>query len=129
MSTISAVASDSKRVFEEVADLSRKHQIEYRFEQAESANGMIRKYFYFGDKLVGVGDDQTSARQAKLKAAQQGVVNIKDGKTVQMHFPKNGKSFKFNKLTLSDDIGLMESLKNGMLTDTQALNEIVEERE
>jgi hypothetical protein len=26
-------------------------------------------------------------------------------------------------------VGLMESLKNGMLNDTQALNEIVEERE
>ena len=43
-------------------------KVEYKFESAE-ANGLARKYFYFGDKLVGIGED-SSPRQAKIKAAQ-----------------------------------------------------------
>ena len=43
-----------KRVFEIVNELSLEHKVEYRFETVE-ANGVVKKYFYFGDKLVGTG--------------------------------------------------------------------------
>jgi len=58
MSTVTTVGAtnDTKKVFEEITELARQHKAEFRFEQADR-NGMIRKYFYFGDKLVGVGDD------------------------------------------------------------------------
>ena len=51
---------ESKKVFEQIAQLSMERQTEYRFDQAD-ANGLVRKFFYFGDLLVGLGED-VSAR-------------------------------------------------------------------
>lgn len=48
-----------KRIFEEVADLARQQQCDYKFDTAE-LNGVVRKYFYFGDKLVGLGEDPSA---------------------------------------------------------------------
>jgi|LakMenEpi03Aug12_release.lakeMendotaPanAssembly.Ray.scaffolds.fasta_scaffold3700110_1 hypothetical protein len=48
-----------KRIFEEVTELGKLHKVEYRFDTAES-NGLVRKYFYFDEKLVGVGEDASA---------------------------------------------------------------------
>lgn len=111
-------------MYAELADLAKAQNVEYRFDQTER-NGMVRKLFYFGENLVGVGED-VSARQAKLKATVQGLDNIRNGQTVKLSFPKNGKLQTHANLFL----GLMETLKQSLLlTETRNLTELVDEHE
>ena len=50
-----------KAVFERVADLAREKNKEYKFEKSSGNEGSFKIYLYFGDELVGIGEDASSA--------------------------------------------------------------------
>ena len=54
------------------------------------SHGVIIKYLYFGEDLVGIGQD-LSARTAKLKCAMDALVNLRQGKLAERKIPKDGK--------------------------------------
>lgn len=79
-----------RQIFEKVANYAQVRNKDYKFEEVPGSHGTVIKYLYFGDDLVGIGQD-LSARTAKLRCAIDALANLKQGKLAERKVPKDGK--------------------------------------
>ena len=65
-------------IFNEIQHWAEKKQQEYKFDETITGSNppLISKYLYFGEDLVGVGQD-TSSRKAKIKCAKNALENLR----------------------------------------------------
>ena len=83
-----------KQIFEKISNYAKVKNKDYRFEEVPGSHGIVIKYLYFGEDLVGIGQD-LSARTAKLRCAIDALSNLKQGKLAERKLPKDGKSTHF----------------------------------